>query len=220
MLGLTALAVSIGLADSVNPSTLVPVLYYATGRDAVQKIVGFALGAFAVYLLGGVVLTLGPGQAILAVLSRPGPRATHIVEICIGAVLALVAIVLWFARTRVERHAVGGRLARRSSFAFGAIIMAVELPTAVPYFAVIATIVGSGKNVLTQLWLLLIFNIAFVAPLLAIAALRSLTPQRGQDEFARLRSTLDRSATVLIPALIFAIATGVLALGTTGLLGD
>jgi cytochrome c biogenesis protein CcdA len=219
MLGLTMLALSIGVADSVNPSTIGPVLYLATGESAVRKIVGFALGAFTAYFLGGVLLTLGPGQALLAVLPRPGPRATHIVEICVGVFLVLVAIVLWLARESVARRIVGSRLERRSSFAFGAVIMVVELPTAVPYFAVIATIVGSGRSVPSQLGLLLVFNVAFVAPLLAIAAVRRLAPRRGDELLARLRSALDRRAAVVVPVLLLLIALGLLGLGTSELVG-
>ena len=52
----------------------------------------------------------------------------------------------------------------------GATITAVELPTAFPYFAAIAAIIGSGFDVARQVVLLVLFNVCFVAPLLAIIA--------------------------------------------------
>ena len=59
----------------------------------------------------------------------------------------------------------------RSSAILGATITAVELPTAFPYFAAIAAVVGSGYGVWHQVFLILIFNVAFVLPLLAIIAI-------------------------------------------------
>ncbi len=221
MLSLIALAVTIGLADSVNPSTIGPALYLATGKDAVRRVAAFTLGVFTVYLVGGVVLTLGPGQALLALLPRPGPRATHLVELCLGAALGLVAIVLWFARERVTREVAREETAiRRSSVAVGAAIMAVELPTAFPYFAVIAAIVASGRSVLSQLALVVIFNVAFVAPLLAIAVTRCLAWEGGERALERVRAALDRRAGIVIAALLLVIAVVLASIGTAGLAAE
>ena len=52
----------------------------------------------------------------------------------------------------------------------GASITAVELPTAFPYFAAIAAIVGAGLGPARELVLLFLFNVCFVLPLLAIIA--------------------------------------------------
>src|SRR5207244_13349297 len=98
------------------------------------------------------VVVLGPGQALLAAVPHPGREATHLLELSLGGAALLLAFVLWLARARVER-----RLTReeqrigRSSIALGAGLMAVELPAALPYFAVIAAIVGSDRAVATQL---------------------------------------------------------------------
>jgi cytochrome c biogenesis protein CcdA len=47
-------------------------------------------------------------------------------------------------------------------------IGAVELPTAVPHFAAIAVIVGSGVAAPGKVVMLLIYNVAFLAPVVAI----------------------------------------------------
>jgi cytochrome c biogenesis protein CcdA len=218
VLGLIALALTIGLADSVNPSTIGPALYLATGVDAIRRIAAFTLGVFAVYLVGGIVLVLGPGQAILAFLPRPGPRATQVLELCLAVVLGFVAVGLWIAREHVGRRLAQDRAkVPRSSFAVGAAIMAVELPSAFPYFAVIAAVVGSGRSIPSQLALLAIFNVAFIAPLLAIAATRRFAPERGRQALERLRVGFDRHAAVLIPVLVLVIAVVLALIGTLGL---
>src|SRR5581483_5433015 len=91
---LTALALlvlSIGIADSVNHSTVAPALYLALRRDAVRSLAGFTAGVFAVYFAGGVALTLGPASAV----PDPGARVKHLVELGLGAGTLAFAAALW-----------------------------------------------------------------------------------------------------------------------------
>lgn len=219
MLALVALVLAIGIADSVNPSTVGPALYLATRPQAVRSLVAFTAGAFAVYTLGGLVLALGPGQAALAELPRPNRETTHEIELAAGIALLVVAAVLWLVRGRVERHlARGQRWGERSSFVVGAAIMGIELPTAFPYFAVIAAVVGSNRSLPTQVALIVLFNVAFVAPLIAITVVRRLAGPRGERALDTLRGQLDRRGAVLIPALLLVVAVAVLAVGLAGIL--
>ena len=218
MLALAFVVLSIGLADSVNPSTIGPALYLATRKDAVRSLGGFTAGVFLVYLLGGIAVTLGPGQAILAVVPRPGPDATHRIELFLGAGALLLAIALWLGRERIGRRVV--RRDRRiagSPLLLGAGIMAIELPTAFPYFAAIAAIIGSGKSVATQIVLLILFNVAFVVPLLAISALRSIVGRRADRALETLRGQLHRHAALIVPALVLVISAVLVVVGTVGL---
>jgi len=218
---LLVLVLLIGIVDSLNPATVAPALYLAGGQDARRSLPGFIAGVFAVNLAGGLLLALGPGQAILALTPRPGIELRHLLELCLGLATFLVAAVLWFARGRLERH-VSGTEARidRSSLLVGAGITAAELPTAVPYFAVIAAVVGSGKALGTQVGLLFLFNLAFIAPLLSILVVRALARERGRETIERLRRRVDRHLPVAIPALVLVVAVLLTATGTVGILTD
>ena len=210
MLGLTLLVLSIGIADSLNPSTIGPALYLAVSRGAKQRLAGFTAGVFAVYLLGGIILTLGPARA----LPQPGRHTRYLIETAFGVALLVFAAALWLARGRVARH-----LARaedrvsHSPALLGAGIMLVELPTAFPYFAAIAAIVASGRSTGTEIALLVLFNAAFVAPLLVILALLGLAGERAVRSLETLRAWLDRRAPVLLPVLILVIAVALLLVG-------
>jgi hypothetical protein len=108
----------------------------------------------------------------------------------------------------------------RSSLLVGAGIMVVELPTALPYFAVIATVVDSGKPLPMQIGLLAIFNVMFVLPLLVILVARTLAGDRALRWLEHMRATLDRRLSTLIPALVLLVAIALLALGGFGVLTD
>jgi hypothetical protein len=61
VLALAVLVATIGLADSLNPSTLGPALVIATGEGAIPRLIAFPAGVFSVSLAGGLVLVLRPG---------------------------------------------------------------------------------------------------------------------------------------------------------------
>jgi len=219
MLHLLALVLLIGIVDSANPATVAPALYLAAGLGAIRSLLGFIAGVFLVNLAGGILLAVGPGQAILALVPNPGRELRHVIELCLGGVLFVVAAGLWLARGRVARHVTEKHeRIHRSSALVGAGIMVVELPTAVPYFAVIAAVVGSGRGVVTQIGLLAAFNAAFISPLVAILLVRSLARKRGRQVLEWLRAGLDRRLAEIIPALVLVAAIALTALGAAGVL--
>jgi cytochrome c biogenesis protein CcdA len=219
VLALVALAVSVGLADSLNPSTIAPALYLATGIDASRRLLHFTLGVFTVYLAGGIVLVLGPGHALLSVVARPGRRETHLIELVLGGVALAVAVVLWLRRERVARRVLAHeRRIAGSSFVLGAAITSVELPTAFPYFAVVAAVVGSDQSLTRQLVLIVIFNAAFIVPLATIVALRSLVGPGAERPLASVRARLDRHTGALVAAVTAVLAAALLLVGAVGVL--
>ena len=221
MPGLAVLVVSVGLADSLNPSTVGPALYLATGEHGAARVLSFAAGVFAVFTGGGVLLVVGLGQAALAAFPHPGPQTLHLIELGAGGVVLLIALALAFLRHRVPADVLNRRPATTgATLLLGAGIAAVELPTALPYFGVAAAIVASGRGVATQLFLLLLFNVAFIAPLLAIATFRGAGGSRWDRSLARFQRWLERWTPVLIPAVLGAIALVLLAIGAVGLARD
>src|SRR5437764_3692114 len=220
MLRVTILAITIGLADSMNPTTIGPALYLAAGRDARRQVTQFTLGVFAVYLLGGVVIAAGPGQLLLSLVPHPDREDRYVIELVVGVALLVAAAFLWGYRHRLLRRKVPApKTEGKSSAILGATITAVELPTAFPYFAAIAAIVGSGLGLPRQLGLLVLFNVCFVLPLVVIVAIVMFAGERANEMLVSGRQKLEtRWPTVL--AVIFLVA-GVFVglLGVTGLVG-
>jgi cytochrome c biogenesis protein CcdA len=218
MNGLLLLVLTIGVADSINPSTLGPALYLATTKRPVRRLAGFILGVFVVYLAGGLVLLLGPGRYLIAKVPHPGHTTVHWLELAAGIALLAGALVLWRVRGRVDSHLqarerkIGG-----SSILLGGGIMAVELPTALPYFAVIAALADSNESTAAQIALLVLFNVLFVLPLAAILVVVWLAGERGARLLERVHAYLYRRASVLLPAVVFAGAGVLLVLGAVGL---
>jgi cytochrome c biogenesis protein CcdA len=211
---LVLLVVSVGLADSLNPSTVVPALVYALGANGRRDVAAFTAGVFATSTAGGLVLVFGPGQALLAIVSHPRPRIVHAVEAGAGLVLLAVAVFLWVKRADVARRLARQRVRReRGALLLGVAIMATELPTALPYFGTLVAIVEGAHSNLARLLLVGLYNIVFVAPLLVLLAVLAASGERGAAIAAEARIQLVRRAPVLVPVVLGLLGVALAAFG-------
>lgn len=218
MLRLLSLVASIAFADSLNPSTIGPGLYLASGKNPRSALTQFIAGVFAVNMVGGALIALGPGQAVLALVPHPRPTTVHILEVLAGVVMLVSGIVLWERRKKLARHnlpspSAGGK----SSLLLGITIAGVELPTAFPYFAAIAAIVGSGQGPINQLIALGVYNVVFVLPLILMIVTITLAGDESERILRRARDWLQAYWPVLLSGLALLAGTYVTVLGVTGL---
>jgi cytochrome c biogenesis protein CcdA len=222
VLALLLLVVSVGLADAINPTTLAPALLLATAPEGAKAVGRFTLGVFAVSLAGGLVLLLGPGQLILSALPHPSAHTKAVAEVVGGVLLLGLATLTWIHRDRIA-----SRLAKedddskpsdRGALGLGAGVMAIELPTALPYFAAIAAILASPFALGAQIALVVLYNVAFVAPLLALVVARRLAGEEAAARLERVGAWLRLRAPAVVAALLALLGVVVGAVGVSYLL--
>jgi cytochrome c biogenesis protein CcdA len=221
VLQLIGVAVSIGVADALNPSTIGPALYLAAGEHGLRQVLLFTAGVFAVYLAGGVLLVFGPGNAIISLVPHPGATLRYWLELAAGAVLIGIAVLTWWRRASLARRPLLTPSKRgKSGLVLGASITAVELPTAFPYFGLIAAIVSSPVDDFQQFVLLVIFNFVFVLPLLAIALTLALRGPGATRLLRHARRLLERNWPQALAGVLGVIGAVVVLLGVTGLVSQ
>jgi cytochrome c biogenesis protein CcdA len=220
VLRLVGLVASIGLADSLNPTTIAPALYLASGEHARRDVAQFTLGVFLVYLAGGAAIALGPGELILGLVPHPHHDVRHVIEIIAGAMVLIVAAYVWRHRERLAARADPEALGANtnSSILLGMTITAVELPTAFPYFAAITAIVGADLHPLNVVFLLLLFNFCFVLPLLGILGILWYAGEGAVEILGRCRGWLHRHWPVLVS--VAALIAGIISIliGISGII--
>src|SRR5436309_4447935 len=144
-----------------------------------------------------------------------------LIEVCLGLAALALACLLWPLRHRIAHEVTPKKtLGHGSSLALGAGISLANLPTAFPYFAVIAVIIGSASSLATQSSLIVLFNLVVVIPLLAILALAIHPGKHGSTVLGYMRTKLDRWSPILIPLVVLLFAVALLLLGGIGLLTD
>jgi hypothetical protein len=217
MLRLLGIVISIGLADSLNPSTVAPALYLSAQPKGRYALVQFTAGVFCVYFFGGALIALGPGELILSLVPKPDLVVRHLLEVLAGVVLLAVAALLWIHRDRLGQKQLPTFNSRgRASWLLGAGIMAVELPTAFPYFAALAAVMASPGGLLSKIFLIFVFNVCFVLPQLAIIAALWLAGDRAEVALIRVSAFLQRHWPVLLAAVAMIAGVITIGLGATG----
>lgn len=217
MLRLLGIVVSLGLADSLNPSTIAPALLLASAERPREQVLRFTAGVFVVYFLGGVAIALGPGQLVLSLVPHPDRDTKALLEVIAGLAMLIAGLLLWQHRDRLRQELTDVAPGRRSSALLGATITAIELPTAFPYFGAIAAIVGSDRSPVEQVILLLIFNVCFVLPLLGIVAVLEFAGDRAEAVLTRARLWLQRRWPLLLATVAFLAGGLAITLGATRL---
>jgi cytochrome c biogenesis protein CcdA len=219
MFRLALAVISVGLADSLNPTTVGPALYLTTVPRRILRVAEFTLGFFVVNFAAGVVLTVGPGRLLIDLVPHPKGTVRAVIELTAGVVLVACAAALFLRRRSLARRELPMRSGRSgSALVAGASIAAVELPTAVPYFAVIAAIVASSATVVQEIGLLALFNIAFVLPLLAIIVVLLVAGDRADAALRRGGEWLQRTWPVVLAGLLLTVGSALIVVGGIELL--
>jgi cytochrome c biogenesis protein CcdA len=221
MLQLIGVVVTVGLADSLNPSTVGPALYLAATEHGLRQVLLFTAGVFAVSLAGGALLVFGPGHALLSLIPKPDPTVRYWLEVVAGVLLIAGGLITWSRRVSLaERPLPAPKKGGSSGFVLGASIMAVELPTAFPYIGVVAAIVGGRLADGQQVVLLVIYNVAFVLPLLAIAMALAMQGARGKVMIDRARRAMEHHWPKALAWFLGVLGAVVVLLGVSGLIGQ
>ena len=215
---LAILVLSVAAIDSLNPSTVAPAAILALGERPGRRVALFTSGVFAASTGGGLVLLFAFGRTVIARFAHPSPHTRHLLEIAVGVALLLVAVLLWALRDRLRAHLGRSPTASgRSAFLLGAGIMAIELPTAFPYFAAILATVGAVHGAIGQTAFLLLYHLVFVAPLLALTLFVALTGHRFHARITRFSTLIRTHGPDLLPPGIAIIGGALLVIGLHGL---
>jgi cytochrome c biogenesis protein CcdA len=217
MLRRIGVAISVGLADSLNPSTVGPALFLAAGPRRAWQVTQFTTGVFAVNLAAGILLLIGPGRLLLGLVPHPRGTVKDVIELVVGIVLLAAAVALWTGRRSLARRALPMPKSGGSALITGASIAAVELPTAAPYFAVIAGIVASDAGIPQEIGVLVLYNLAFVLPLLAIVVALLVAGNHAEPWLQRGGAWLQRRWPVVLASLLLLVGSILAILGGSGL---
>jgi cytochrome c biogenesis protein CcdA len=207
-----------GLADSLNPATIAVAVVLATTDRPVWRLIGYTAGIFGVYLAGGLILTLGPSGLIRTATHRSDSTLFNVALLVAG--LVALGFAIWVFVHRHDQAKVPDVAMRPgSALGLGAGMTAVDLPTAFPYFAVIVAIVGKDIHVLPEIGLLLLFNLMYVLPLIAIIAVAATLGDRAAEPLKKVQDFVTRWSPILLAGLSAGLGVAVLVAGISGLLG-
>jgi hypothetical protein len=186
----------LAVIDSINPSAIVVTLWLlSVAREQATVQVGAYVGAiFITYLLLGVMMVAGIGVVLPSfgdVLRQPPGL---IVQSLVGLAL------LVYGLTASEKPPSSQVVSRPSTRTYAALVLmgvgvtAMELPTAIPYFAAIALIVEAELPMRVWAPLLGFYNVIFVLPPIALLIGHLAFQKQLAEPYAALRQRLESNA--------------------------
>ncbi len=186
----------LAVLDNINPSAIVVTLYLLSiSKSRVLVHVGVYLGAiFVTYFALGALMLLGV-EALL-------PSLGGVLHSRIGLIAqSLVGLALLvYSLTAQTNHAPTRAVARPSASTYAALavlgisVTAMELPTAIPYFAAIALMTEAALPIQAWAPLLGLYNLIFVLPPIALLVGHLVLGRRLAQRYAALRQRLERGA--------------------------
>jgi cytochrome c biogenesis protein CcdA len=161
--------VSLAIIDSINPASITGTLYLGgLGRKA--RLGLFILAVYRTYLVFGVALTLGPAAAVRSAFAHAPILIAPVLDVVVGAVLVGVGVHTWRRRATSRALATPARtFGPGSALSLGALTTLADLPTAGPLLVASALIAASNATPMAQAGDLLLYNVIYVVPLLAVA---------------------------------------------------
>jgi cytochrome c biogenesis protein CcdA len=201
--------VAIAALDSINPTATVVHLYLLSTANPVPRTMAFILGIFTANSLGGLFGVVGldllfqhlPGASF-----GPLGRAARLL---FGIGLVIASWIMSSDQKSCTRKPKS--LRPLHTFILGTVITLAELPTALPYLAAIAILAQARLGLAETISVLLIYNVVFVTPLIALLMiyllLRRSRPaflQRTRSWIARWSPRLLRMVFVFLGAILIA----------------
>lgn len=186
----------LAVIDSINPSAIVVTLYLLSmaGSRALVQVTVYVGAIFITYLLLGVMMVLG----IESLLPSLGGVLRGWTGLIAQSLVGLVLLV--YGLTAATNRQSSPVVARPSASTYAALVMlgvsvtAMELPTAIPYFAAIAVISEAGLPIRAWAPLLGVYNVIFVLPPIALLVGHLVLQDRLAEPYAALRQRLESGA--------------------------
>jgi cytochrome c biogenesis protein CcdA len=185
--------VGLAVVDSINPSALLATIaLLLRGRRSRPLVAVYVVAVLATYLAIGVALTLGLGLTPQALVHSD---AAYLAQGVLGAVMLAYAVAAPGRRRRpIEPPRLPTATRPVAVFALGMTVTVLELPTALPYLGAVGMLTRGDLALTEWLPLLLLYNLIFVLPPLALLAGHVALGQRAEAVLGRLRDRLGAAA--------------------------
>ncbi len=188
MAELILVLVPIALLDSTSiiPLAIVFLLILLGGPNPLFRSAALLAGIFVAYLACGLLVMFGLRSVFdlinayaLKVWQNPS-TVELLVQILIGIVLAVLGLRMALAPKQQAEKKEPAAMTAGQAFLAGAGMTIVGLPGAVPYLAAIDLILRSDLATGQAVMVLIVYNVVFISPLAAIAAVSLVLGDRSK----------------------------------------
>lgn len=138
-------------------------------------------------------------------------------ELLAGAAAIAAGLYTWRRNSEGEAAPRLSNLSIGATLAFALVSTVSDLPTAIPYFAAASQIAAADIDPFTRYAWLVAYNLVYIAPLVAMLALRVILGARAEPALSHVRLAVDWSISRLLPPALLLAGTALLIDGSVRL---
>jgi len=191
------------IADILNPVLLAGTIFSLGSRHPLVNAIAVLGSYLATYYLAGILIAVGLEKFENFFHIPPG--FDYLLELCVAVLLFYIA---WDQYRSGDKHPEKELTQEKEmgifSYLFlGAQVNLVGLPFAVPYLAAIDQLLKAELEVVPTLWVLLVYNLAYILPYTLLIPIRLVYRKESEAVFESINDWMHRTCTKYLPVLFF-----------------
>lgn len=187
--------VAIAALDSLNPTATAIQVFLLSTPKPIARSITFVIGVFTAYCTVGLLITLGLGEAIAALVNQVGLALPGSILYGLQFLLGVVLLVIgWKFNSSNERKTERRpqKLTLTDTFVLGLAVTIWESPTALPYLAAIQQIMRANLGWLSIIAILGLYNLIFVFPLIVLLGIYIVLQGRSAALLYRINRAIEQ----------------------------
>ncbi|MCW4029281.1 MAG: GAP family protein [Candidatus Bathyarchaeota archaeon] len=212
MIELLATLISLALVDCLNPATIATQAFLLIGTEKPKaRAITHAIGVYVAYFMIGFLIIFGLGESLKQLFAFTLGTTEYVILLVLGFVLILFACLMKTSNggSRIDRYLQKVRtMSPTKTFFFGFFSTFMDIPTAFPYFAAIAILIGVQLSFLGITALLLIYNFIYVLPLLVLVVIYLAARKECATQLQRINDVINKWSGKIAKG--FLLVTGIL----------
>jgi cytochrome c biogenesis protein CcdA len=167
MMSLIITLTLLGLLDSLNPATIIAMVFLLSTINPLPRTVSFLLGVGVTYFICGLLVHLGLSSVFDYVQNFLASTWGYIVRAILGIVLVITSLWLYYKKSETSTKTPTA-IHPAATFIFGVTSTISDMPTAFPYLVALERISTINPDFITTFILLLYYNILYALPALIL----------------------------------------------------
>jgi cytochrome c biogenesis protein CcdA len=167
MISLIVTLTLLGLLDSLNPATIIAMVFLLSTTNPLPRTVSFLLGVGITYFVCGLLVHLGFSSVFDYVQTFLASTWGYAVRALLGVALVVTSLWLYYRKSEISTKT-PAVIQPAATFIFGVTSTISDMPTAFPYLVALERINTINPDFVTTFVLLLYYNILYALPALIL----------------------------------------------------
>ena len=206
MIELVLFIITMGLLDSLNPFSIGLQIVLLPIAKKTYHTLFYILGTFCTYFVGGLLIYFGVNEifgTFLSNISIDFTKSPYIyIELGLGIILLLFSIYNTFKKQNKDNKKENANSVKPwALFLLGASGTIFDLPTAIPYLAVLSKMISMNLNLGLVILLLVFYCLIYLLPMIVIYIIYLLARKKAESILLNIKLLFEKVSK--IAALIF-----------------